>query len=359
MADPNALLHDPRRRNLAVLAIVAAIAVALAGLALWHQASLVAPRYTPQAFFPDLPAHNREIARIHIVSKTFGALDVAFKPSAGWVLPAQSDYPADFSQVRSTIVGMAGLETIAPETRRADWLHYLDLEAPDKSANAQGGGIEITLLNDKNQVIASMIAGKTKDIGEPGGATGLFVRKPDSDQSWLVRSVFTPSADPKDWMKKDIVGIDRARIQEADVSPPSGPGYVVRRDKPSDTDFTLVKLPKGRELAYPTAPDGPAAAIVGFTFNDVAPAQTLDFGHAAQLVTKTFDGLVVTADIVKHNEVYWVRLEASAEKPAAKDEARKINKAAEGWAFQVPGYKGAQFTTELDSLLKPVDGKAK
>ncbi len=56
MADPNAFLHDPRRRNLAILAVVAAIMVVLAALALLHQASLVAPKYTPRAFFPDLAA---------------------------------------------------------------------------------------------------------------------------------------------------------------------------------------------------------------------------------------------------------------------------------------------------------------
>lgn len=356
MADAPTFLNDPRRRNLGILAIAAAISVALAALALWHQAALVAPRYTPHAFFPDLAAHNREIARIHIVSKKFGAFDIAFKPSGGWVLPGRHDYPADFTQVRSTIVGMAGLQTISPETKRADWLHYLDLDAPGKAAKSKGTGTEITLLDEKNKVIASLIAGKTKDIGEPGGATGLFVRKPGSNQSWLVRSVFKPAADPKDWMKKDIVGIDRAQIQEADVSPSAGPSYVVRRNKPSDNDFTLVNMPKGRELAYATAPDGPAASIVGFTFSNVARAQTLDFTHAAQLVTKTFDGLVVTADITKQDEIYWVRLSATADKPAAKDKAQKINKAAEGWAFQIPGYKGAQFTTTRDSLLKPIAG---
>ncbi len=357
MADPNAFLHDPRRRNLAVLAVVAVAMVALAALALWHQASLVAPKNTPHTFFPDLASHNRQVARIQIDSKKYGPVDIAFKPSTGWVLPSQHDYPADFAQVRKTVVGMSGLETVRPQTDRKDWLHYLDLDAPGKG----GKGTRITLLNDKGQVLASMIAGKTKDIGDPGGATGLFVRKIGSDQSWLVRSVFTPAPDPKDWMNKDVVGIDRARIQEADVFPPQGPSYVIRRDKPSDSDFQIVNMPKGRETAYPSAPDGVAASLVGFTFDQVAPAHTVDFSNAARLVTKTFDGLTVTADIVKKGEVYWARLsaEAAAGKDDAKAEARKINKAAGGWIFQIPAYKGAQFTTSLANLLKPLDSKPK
>ena len=109
MADRNALLHDPRRRNLAILALIAALMSGLAVLALMHQASLVAPKYTPTTVFPGLASHHHAVARIRVVSKKYGAFDVAFKPSAGWVLPGQHDYPASFSEVRKTIVGMASL----------------------------------------------------------------------------------------------------------------------------------------------------------------------------------------------------------------------------------------------------------
>lgn len=357
MADPNALLHGPRRRNLVILAATAAVAVALAVLALWHQASLVAPKYAPETFFPNLSTEIRNVARIHIVSHKYGAFDIVFEPSKGYVLPKQHNYPADFGQVRTMLIGMAGLETIAPKTARADWLHYLDLDAPEKG----GKGTEIVLMDEHGKVIASLITGKTEDIGDPGGATGLFVRKPDSSQSWLVRSVFEPKPDPGDWLNKDVIGIDRARIREADVVPPDGTPYAVRREKPSDPDFALVSVPKGRELAYATAPDGVAASIVDFTFDNVAPTSQFDFSKAGELVTRTFDGLTVTTRVLKTGEDYWITLTADAEdgKTEAAKEARTINSHASGWAFRIPGYKGAQFMTTLESMLKPLDVKGK
>jgi hypothetical protein len=349
MASLNAVLHDPRRRNLAILAVVAVVMVALATAALMHQAALVAPKYTPRSFFPKLAQKSQAVARIHIESKKYGDVDIAFQPVAGWVLPDHHDYPADYDQVKKTLVGMGALQTIQPETARQSWLHYLHLGAPEDG----GDGTKIVLLNDKDQIIAQMIAGKRRDIGDASGAFGLFARKPDSAQSWLLRSVFVPSANPKSWMNKRVVGIDRARIREVDVSPLHGAPYVVRRDKPSDADFKLVHMPRGRTLSYPSAPDGVAAALVDFTFDNVSPARNFDFAHSAGLVTKTFDGLSVSARIVKKNGIYWVTLSATALKPTAKAEARKINKAADGWAFQVPAYKGSQFTSPLESLLKP------
>lgn len=361
MASRNATLlflpKDPRRRNLAVLAIAAAVSIALAVLALWHQAALVAPKYAPESFFPNLSTQIRNVARIHIVSKANGALDIAFEPSKGWVLPSMHNYPANFDEVRTTLIGMAALQTVAPQTHRADWLHYLGLDAPSKG----GAGIAITLLDEKGSTIAAMIAGKTKNIGEQGGAIGLFVRKPDSTQSWLARSVFEPKADPDGWLDKDVVSIDRARIAEADVQPESGPSYIVRRDRPGDSDFALVNMPKGRALAYDSASDGVAAAIVGFIFDKVAPASQFDFANATRLVTKTFDGLTVTVEVIKQGEDSWATVSADAA-PGKKDaqaEARKITEKASGWAYRIPAYKAAQFMTTLDSLLKPLETKAK
>ena len=70
---------------------------------------------SPNPSFPNLIAHERGVARIHIESHKYGAFDIDFKPSSGWVLPSEHDYPADFTLVRTTLVGMAGLETIAPQ----------------------------------------------------------------------------------------------------------------------------------------------------------------------------------------------------------------------------------------------------
>ena len=356
MADPNAFLHGPRRRNLAILTAAAALSVALAVLSLSHQASLVAPKYAPTEFFPGLSAKMRDVALIRVESKKAGRFEIAFKPSAGWVLPSMHDYPADFDQGRTTLVGMAGLQTVAPRTARAGWLHYLGLDTPAKG----GTGTEISLLDEKGHVIAAMIAGNTKDIGDPS-AEGLFVRRPDSNQSWLARSVFEPKPDPNDWLKKDVISIDRARIQEADVQPVDGPSYVVRREKPSDPDFQLLNMPKGRALGYVTAPDGVAAAIVGFTFDKVAPATQFDFSDAGRLITRTFDGLEVTTSVLQQGGASWAMISADAVpgKADAQQEAHAINKAAGGWAFEIPAYKSAQFLTSRDSLLKPVEGEGK
>jgi hypothetical protein len=351
--DVNALLRDRRRRNLAALVAGAVVILALAWLALSHQAALLAPENPDRLFFPGLAGKVRNVARIHIVSKK-GAFDVVFKPERGWVLPAKSNYPADFNQVRMTIIGMEALVTLEKKTARAEWLHYVGLDAPPK-----GDGVEIVLKSETGAELAALIAGKGEDIGDESGAMGLYVRRPDSNQSWLVRSVFQPKSDPADWMDKHILDVDSARIQETDVDPADGTSYEVARDRPGDPDFTLSPIPKGREVGFPTGPDGIADVLSGFSFDDAAPARDFDFTDATRVVTRTFDGLVVSVRVIQQVNDYWATISASAVagKDDAAAEARKIDAKADGWAYKLPAYKGQQFMTSLESLLKPLAAK--
>ncbi len=351
MADP--IRADPRRRNLAILTAVALVSVLLAFLALHRQAAEVAPKNAETEFFPGLAARVHDAARIHIVSKKNGAFDVVFKPIKGWVLPQKNDYPASFAEVNKTLVGLAALETIEPKTERPDWLHYIGLDAPSRG----GDGIAITVSDDRGRVLAQLVTGKSEEIGDSSGAVGLFVRRPDETQSWLVRAEFEPHSDPADWIDKNVVDIDRARIQATTVNPPEGESYEVRRDRPSDPDFKLAAIPAGRAMANDAAADGVAAAITGFSFDDVRPAKDIDFSNAVRVVTKTFDGLSITVDVVRQGPAYWAQFGAMSllGNPEIGKQARLINARVSGWAYKLPDYKGAQFTTPLESLLKPRD----
>ena len=352
MLDMSAFWNDRRRRNLAILAAAALVSILLAVLAVMHQAAQTSASYEPRPFFPNLTDRIRQIARIHVVSKAYGAVDIVFDPRKGWVLPGHDNYPADFEQMRSTIVGLAELQIVEPKTARPKWYGYIGVDAPPK-----GDGTLIELFDDKGNTLASLIAGKTTDIGDASGAIGLYVRKPGEAQSWLARSVFEPKSDPADWMDKNVLNIDRARIAEVDVTPVSGPTFAVKRASPADADFTIADMPPGREEAYPGAADAVGAAITGFAFDDVKAASDFDFANAPRLVTKTFDGLTVTVQIVPQDQSFWATIYAEGASPDAAREAREIDAHTDGWAYKLPTYKGQFFMTTLDSLLKPLSAK--
>jgi hypothetical protein len=349
MAAMEQVMSDPRRRNLAILAVLAVLFLVWAVVALWQQSVQLSPKYNPTPMFPDLPHQANSVARVHVASKS-GSFDVALKPGKGWVVSSRNDFPASFAEVNRTVVGLATLQTLEPKTARADWLHYLDLDAPPK-----GNGVLITLADAQGHTLASIIMGKSQDIGDQSGASGIFVRRADSTQSWLAKSVFQPKTDLTEWYDKNLVDIDRARIAETDVTPVGSPAYSVKRDKPKDADFKLVNMPAARDLSYPGAADGVGAAVVGLTFDDAKPAKGMDFSKALKVVTRTFDGLTLIIQAIQQGQDTWatVSAEAAPGKAKAAREAKAIDAKTSGWAYKLPPYKGQQLMTKLDSLLKP------
>ncbi len=211
----------------------------------------------------------------------------------------------------------------------------------------------------KANVLASLIAGKRRisamRAAPPASSCANRIQRRAGSRAVCCN----PQTDPAEWMDKTVMDVDRARIQEVDVFPASGTPYAVRRDKPSDRGFHLASVPKGRELLNSQSPDGVAVAVVGFTFDDIKPAQGFDFNAATRVITHTFDGLTVTVQVIADGADHWARITAEAAKPTAEKEARAIDARTDGWAYKLPAYKGQQFMTTLDSLLKPLPGKAK
>jgi hypothetical protein len=343
-------LSDPRRRRLTFLAAVSVVLVVLAVLALWRQSEQLAPRYHPAPMFPDLPHQAQTVSRIHIAAKN-GSFDVVQKPGKGWVIATRNDIPASFEQVNHTVIGLATLETLEPKTARADWLHYLNLDAPPK-----GSGVLVELYDNRGQKLAAVITGKSEEVGGPSGASSLFVRKPDSDQTWLARGNLEPKGDVADWYDKALVNLDRSRIAETSVTPPDGPGLTVRREKPSAPDFRLVNMPAGREPADPGTANGLGSALTDLSFDDAKPASSFDFSKATRFVSRTFDGLVIVVRTVKKGQAYWATVFAQAPpgKPALAKQAGAINGKTAGWAYKLPPEKGQQVTASLESVLKPL-----
>jgi hypothetical protein len=346
----NDLFADPRRRNLVLLGAIALVSVLLAIWAVYEQSASLAPKNARTEFFPGLAQHVREAARIHIVKKD-GGFDVVFRPSKGWVLPGKNDHPASYVEVNKLLVGLAAMQTIEPKTARPDWFHFIGLDAPPK-----GDGTEIAVSDDHGHELAHVIIGKGEDIGDPSGAVGLFVRRPGENQSWLVRAQSEPRTAISDWIEKNVLDLDREKLQSTVFVQPDGKSFELARDKQSDLGFQLTTpIPAGRELANPGLIEGLATALVAFSFTDVKPAKEVDFSNPARVISRSFDGLTVTVDVVHTGADYWAQIGASetSTKPDIAKQARRINTRTNGWAYKLDDTEGGQLTTTFDSLLKP------
>lgn len=343
-----AYFYSRRGRNLAALTATALLALVLAFLAITHRTAIMAPKYEEKQFLPGFAeaVNAGEVTHIRIQSAK-NNFEIAFLPTKGWVLPRSGNYPASFAVVKQTLAALAGLETIEPKTDNPDLYSYVGLDAPPK-----GHGVALTVTNDKGKVLAAIVLGKSEQRGDD---VTIFVRKSGAKQSWLVKSPGDIKTSPVDWMDKALIALAPDRVASVSVEPPTGPGYTVKRSSPAEENFTVIPLPKGRELAYPGSANSLAAALSDFSFDDIARSTDFDFAGGAKMVTHSFDGLVVSLSVVAKSGASWVRIFAEAEpgNPAAAKEALAINARTGGWAFKLPPYKASLFAQPLETLLKP------
>jgi hypothetical protein len=339
-----------RRRVLIILGSAALVCGLLAILALYLRASEGLPRHTPSTFLPGLADSAGNATRIEIIGPG-GAFAVA-KSGQDWVLPDRGNYPADFDEVRRTLISLAQLTTIAPKTARPDWLKHLGLETPPS-----GNGTQITVKDRQGAVLAQLIAGNVEELGDPSGAKGLFVRRPGENQAWLARAVFATHGDIGSWMMKRVADIGPARLKSVTIMPISGAGFTVGRATPND--------PVGVEGLPPTAqPDVQLVNEIGFavatlSVEDVRPAGAVDFAGAARVTAASFDGLVVQFELKQQPDGVWARITAKAAAPAAAEEAAAINARTGGWAFRLTAEKARVLLVDRQRLLTPPPAMAR
>lgn len=346
-------MRDFRLRNLLVLGGFAALSVVLAATVLIIQARETRSNFTPGEFLPGFAAHVKDAARIHIVSHT-DSFNVVYRPDTGWVLPARGNYPADFNQVRHTLIGLAALETVEPKTARADWLHYIGLGAPPK-----GDGIAITVTDKAGKTLAAVITGHAASVGDVQGGTGLFVRHPGDNQSYLARSVFTPEGKVADWLETDVMDVEPARLHSVTIKPFGGAPFTVARANTSDKQYKLLGpgAPKGFVVNRASVNLIPQL-ITDFSFVDVEPASRLNFSKAAHLSARTFDGQNIAMDAVSSGGAVWIRVSAKPDKGTPtmqRQEASKINAHAAGWAYKLSPDTGRLLMMKRKDLFTKAD----
>ena len=274
----------------------------------------------------------------------------------GWAVVERDFFPADLGTVRATARGIAELELVEPKTARAEWLGQLGLEAPaDGGAPADGDeAIRIVLSDATGNVMADLLVGDGQATADAQGRRDIYVRRTDQTQAWRARSFLTPQADLGAWLDKNVLDIARDRIGATTVRPVAGPTYSVSRTSPHEPDFQLVDMPAGRELLYPGVTDSVATAITRFDFEDVRAQGELDFGAAAEIETRTFDGLIVTLQLTVEDDVHWAAMSVEAGTDEAQAEAQTLNAQLAGWAFKLSQFQADTFLTTRESLLAPL-----
>ncbi|MFN4088012.1 MAG: DUF4340 domain-containing protein [Alphaproteobacteria bacterium] len=367
-----------RRRSFIALAAVTAAVVVGAAVAVNMRDGDVRSADAGERLFPRLFERANDVD--HLVVRSAEGGTITLKAVDGrWVVGEKADYRANFERVRGTLLAVSQMETIEPRTERPDLLPRLDLEDVDAEDSRS---IRVT-ARAGDDLLADAIIGRWQGEGRD---QGLFARRADEMQSWLVKGAASrPDRQPLLWLDRDIVNVDQRRVRSFTITHAGGDIVAIDKPDPAASDYTLTSaVPAGRE-AKPAHELQTIASITDFLIlDDVRPAAELDFSSPAVTARMvSYDGLILDFEGVEGDGRFWVRVAAGTGEPdpalgpfveanrgqdsaagrtadqfrspeEVAEQAAAITARTEGWAYRLTDYKTGKIRTDTQGITQTI-----
>jgi Domain of unknown function (DUF4340) len=340
--------------------------------------------------FPDLAVND--IRKIRIRE---GSSQINLTAENGqWHVKERDGYTAAFDKIQRVLMALRELKIADKVSIGRSALADAQLLGPEEGA-ADRTGLSVDLMNEKGDVVAGFIAGKS-ETSSGGASSGQFMGGPgerrmvrtsnaaDKDAVWWVADGFSEwKADPKDWVDKSF--IDVRKIKSASVTAATPADSWSANRKTEEGSFELGDAKNGEELD--TAKVGSLGSLLSMaTYQDVLTKDkaTADFMKGA-LSTKisTFEGFdydikvldkkgdsegenktYLTVNVsAKINKTRTPEKDEKEEDKKKKDEefAKSVKdledklakeKKAEGWVYEVSSYNVEVVKKKRSEILR-------
>ena len=315
-----------------------------------------------------------------------------------WVLLERGGFPATFEKVQGAVMGIARLEIEEPKTAKPENHAALGVDDP---TNEGSEAKRVELRNANGERIAAVVVGETK---YRSGSQAVFIRKDGEDQVYLCEGNLDIQAEPSGWIEKEIIRVDRDRVDEIEIEHADGETVLIGRSGPESTTYEVQNLPEGRAERNAGVANSVGTALAYLSLDDVRPVDAVDF-QTEPLARSTFrcaDGMVLVAETARHDEKSWIKLSASYASPveavgpaapapaepaesgeaeesegtepaegesldvtadagpdpeAVRTEVDELNARHSGWAYAIPDYKVDVIARRMADLLADLESE--
>lgn len=329
----------PRR----VLTLLIAGLLVIAG-SLWlaSQRHLEKATLVGDLVLPGFEKSLNDVSEVHL-SKGDGARTTLKRGATQWMV-AERDYPADSGRVRKLLLDLGALKVIEEKTRNREFYAQLGVEDNDAPKSA-------------STLVEAITPAKTFAliVGKAAGGKSGFVRVAHAPSSLLALPLISVDADPRHWIDRNVIDIGEQRMKEAVVEPAAGAPYTVTRDATQQSDYKVMPIPKGRELASSSAANGVGSALASLQADDVRRAPAAAAAKPDHAIFRTFSRLELDITGLAAADHRFITLVARSSAKESQAEAEDINKRFQGWQLEIPSYKYEGIFRPLEDLLKKVE----
>jgi len=342
-------------RNLAILAVVAAVMVVWAIVQSTGTGTssvrLSGPSYLIQGLDP------ADIGKIVIGT---GDKAVTLRRTArGFVVANKDDYPVKISELNDLITKCVEIKTLQLYTE--DPANHEQLGVTEDKATS----IVKFFKNDPNSILlAGVIVGKYRELGE-----GTYVRLLPGNRVYIASEAPWIKNQPLDYIDRNLVEVDGDKIVSVTVAGPNET-YTLKKEK-EDGQIILENLPEGKKLKKSDA-ESVFMALRNLRCEDVQKSSKgLSFDR--KYICKLNDAIEYTIRLAQKDNKTYVTCEARFTEPRptkgrereseeqlkeketkllAYDKAVAFTRRHKGWVYRIANWKSKYLTKKLEDLLE-------
>lgn len=248
---------DETRKTLAFVA-AAAVVTAAAFLAAPADPTPEAFSDRGEAFFPDFVDPNEavslEVIDFDEATGRINAFSVAFKGTR-WRIPSHHNYPADdkdrLARTAAGLIEVRKDDVVAEIAADHEALGVVD-PLDESVASLSGRGKRVTIKDGNDNLLADLIVGRNVP-GREGQYR--YLRVPGQKRTYAARFDVDVSSRFGDWIEKDLLEVDQARIDQVilkDYSIDEGTRLLDQRDtivlSRGDPDWRANRMRAGQKV---------------------------------------------------------------------------------------------------------------
>lgn len=293
-----------------------------------------------QYYFDGLNNDLNNISLIRLI-KSGDAFEIK-KENGLWMLVNKDSYPADTNKVNANLLAFANAIKIEPKTSNPSLHGRLNLEDPS-APDAKSFLMEI--FDENGSLLASTILGKRKPNLMKRGDFGVYMRKPDEGQSWLVTGNINAADGIKNWINTRLLDFVPDDIQSMVVQRGNRTPLKFGRDPDDANKFIMVDFIEGVETRTSIGLRSVLRRFLKVDFRDMREAENYIESPDKKIEIITSSKHFI--DIEMYNDQYSSGAWVSIKDTDHPDQIKNI-----GYEFYLDANYKDEFIITLEDVLK-------
>ena len=342
---------DTKSFNL--LAIAAVASLVTAGLVHSAYDSWTVENVSGEKLFPGFDRGANQVGQLALQQ---GEKKLEFhKVKDKWTIANRGGYPAKTESVQQLLVRVARAELVEAKTKDPERYGLLELEDP---TGKDAKSIMLKLSDNDGKAIGDLVIGKRRQSAFGQGRSGVYVRRPGNDQTWLTNVSLRPTFDVSDWVDPVFFRIGDEKVKSLTLQTPDGGDVkIVAEEKKGDKKEDVHKfaaLPEGKKLKKDIDASVIVRGLQTFEMTDVRKRADVKLPkHAIKIpaMIETEKGMKLQAELVRIGEDNrWLSFKVIDDGSDAKV-AKSFRDKLDGWQFKIADWRSRQVFKTFDEMF--------